>query len=910
MKKLIILFLILLATPAMALVPAISIDSPATGTIVNGGGFVNFVGSATDPDGAGIKEQRWTSSIDGVLGTGNPVGVATLSVGIHTIDYTVTDNDNEVSVTSITLEIRNTAPSITIDRPINGDVYGSSAYITFQATATDPEDGVIPTNKVVWTSSIDGEFATDNGFTFDGLTVGNHTITVTATDGGGLSDADTISITVQNTKPTVSMITPGSGDTYNTRQFIQFSGTATDNEDLTVPASSITWFSSLDGNLGTGNPLSLDTLQPGTHTITMTAVDSDGATSDPATASITVTNAPPVVNITAPTTGSSFEFSDTIVFTATATDAEDGPLPNSAYEWTSDRNGPIGTGPTFSTAALIPGLHLITLTVTDSDGAITTQTIQITAGNHPPVAVIRSPRDGDKFLQGDTITFHGTANDLEDGPITAAGSLSWTSSQDGPLGTGTILNTASLSPGLHEITLRATDSLGAWHEVRILITCGNTPPVATILKPEPSTLHETGAPIIFNGSGSDAEDGVLPDASLVWTVNNGGLVKEIGTGTSFQYSGLTSGPQTITLTVTDSGDAEAQDSVDITIAPFVVSPSSITLARNETEVVTITGGTGPFEMANEYPQVASARVADRTLTIIGKNVGETLVTLTDKAFHPIPIPVWVTEESGVPPVIATRLDPTIAREGDTVTISAVGTTSPNAGGSIADYYWEQIVSAENPPIAIPRPHAQVLQFMAPKVSGSATLRFRLTATDNQNRKSTRIVSIPVINNGIPPIPDTPAEALTIQSTKGKPIGFMATEGLTRFQAISDTGTSSINKPALLPYGLIDLERTVTPGAQACFVIFLPEAAPQNAQWYKHHRTDGWVPFMRNGGGDGAEFNADRTQVCLYVTDDSKWDDDPTPGIVRDPSGLGIPPTPTSSGGSAGGGGGGCFIDAL
>ena len=55
--------------------------------------------------------------------------------------------------------------------------------------------------------------------------------------------------------------------------------------------------------------------------------------------------------------------------------------------------------------------------------------------NQPPVAVISSPADGASFTQGESITFTGSATDLEDGALTGA-SLVWASNIDGEIGTG------------------------------------------------------------------------------------------------------------------------------------------------------------------------------------------------------------------------------------------------------------------------------------------------------------------------------------------------------------------------------------------------------------------------------------------------------------------------------------------
>ena len=85
-------------------------------------------------------------------------------------------------------------PVVSIQSPTTGSNFSAGASITFQATATDPEDGNIAPS-LVWTSSRDGQIGTGAGFTRT-LTSGNHVITASVTDSGGNSANATTSITV------------------------------------------------------------------------------------------------------------------------------------------------------------------------------------------------------------------------------------------------------------------------------------------------------------------------------------------------------------------------------------------------------------------------------------------------------------------------------------------------------------------------------------------------------------------------------------------------------------------------------------------------------------------------------------------------------------------------------------------
>jgi len=89
--------------------------------------------------------------------------------------------------------------------------------------------------------------------------------------------------------------------------------------------------------------------------------------------------------------------------------------------------------------------------------------------NQPPVPEITAPAPNSVFADGETITFAGSATDPEDGQLTGS-SLVWLSDIYGSFGTGTTVSTSALPPGLHLISLEATDSGGLNVSANIFIT--------------------------------------------------------------------------------------------------------------------------------------------------------------------------------------------------------------------------------------------------------------------------------------------------------------------------------------------------------------------------------------------------------------------------------------------------------
>ncbi|HQY92490.1 PQQ-dependent sugar dehydrogenase [Caldilinea sp.] len=70
------------------------------------------------------------------------------------------------------------------------------------------------------------------------------------------------------------------------------------------------------------------------------------------------------------------------------------------------------------------GVYAVKLTVTDSAGSTSTDTVEILVGSEPPVAEILEPGDGAKFRIGEQVTYRGRGSDPDDGELNE-GRLAW-----------------------------------------------------------------------------------------------------------------------------------------------------------------------------------------------------------------------------------------------------------------------------------------------------------------------------------------------------------------------------------------------------------------------------------------------------------------------------------------------------
>lgn len=89
----------------------------------------------------------------------------------------------------------NSVPVVSIDSPSDGSIVAENQVVILSGTVLDSEEGGLE-SALVWRSSKDGELGIGASINVN-LTRGRHTITASVTDGGGLSDSETISVRVR-----------------------------------------------------------------------------------------------------------------------------------------------------------------------------------------------------------------------------------------------------------------------------------------------------------------------------------------------------------------------------------------------------------------------------------------------------------------------------------------------------------------------------------------------------------------------------------------------------------------------------------------------------------------------------------------------------------------------------------------
>jgi protocadherin Fat 4 len=281
-----------------------------------------------------------------------------------------------------------------------------------------------------------------------------------------------------------------------------------------------------------------------------------------------------------------------------------------------------------------------------------------------------------------------------------------------------------------------------------------------------------------------------------------------------------------------------------------------------------------------------------------------------------------------PPVAFAGIDQVVT-EGQTVTLDA-GESTDDLG--IVTYNWVQLdgpggsalAAGQMDQVVLSDPTSITPSFITPAVGVNGTmLTFELTVTDGDGAQNSDEVYITVADNGISTF-DHMQGVVSTMTADGASIAFNAGTGnaCTNLHTLTlQDMPAALLQPRDLLYGVLDFDLKVTDGANSYITFHFPEPVPAGYKWYKYTAAKGWFDFDRDlvsgGTGEGAVFSPDRTQVTIYIDDNSAYDDNPTSGIIRDPGALAAGITAsTATAGSApgsnsfGSNSSGCFLDAV
>ena len=492
-------------------------------------------GTGSDRDAGTVSGYAWKRGAT-LLSTAKSFTYTPSTVGDHVLVLTVTDNEGaSASDTMIlhSLPIPNVAP--TANAGGNKSVYVNSG-ILINGTASD-SDGTVVSYQWREGALVIANSAT---FTYTPTTIGNHVLTLYATDDDGAVDTDTMvvaSLEIPNVAPTANA---GGNKKIIVNTAVTIVGSGSDSDGSIV---SYLW---KEGTtvLSNSNSFSYTPTTVGNHTLTLTVTDDDGAT-DADTMMVTADNVPNVAP-TANAGGNKVVYvNSSVIVTGSGSDS-DGTIVS--YLW-KEGTTTKSTSASFTYTPTTVGNHTLTLTVTDNDGAFDSDSMVVTSRAIPNKKPTANAGGNKRVYVNGTVGISGSGSD-SDGSIA---SYQW------KRGSTILSNSASFNyvpntTGNHVLTLYVTDDDGAVDTDTMIVSSiarPNKRPVANAGANRSSIFNRA---ITISGSGSDSDGSIV---SYQW--REGSTV--LSNSRVFAYTPRRWGNHVLTLYVTDNRGAVDTDTM-------------------------------------------------------------------------------------------------------------------------------------------------------------------------------------------------------------------------------------------------------------------------------------------------------------------------------------------------------------
>ena len=268
---------------------------PDDGVVFASNWTVSVLASVVDPE----NDATGTSFTDDVVFTENGVELCRgngslasctlppLLPGFHRVTATATDRFGASGSDTVEFEIVDRPPVARIDFPKEpNNSFCADQELCFQGTGYDLDDVSPASVSIEWTLDGGAVLSTEPHFCTT-LSEGSHNVSLKVTDVAAQTATDDVDISVLPScgHPSTRIISPGSFMGFGAGQTITFVGEGTDPEDGAITDNNLVWHSSVDGPIGTGGTITTNLTSPQSlgafdgllaHTITLTAIDSDG----------------------------------------------------------------------------------------------------------------------------------------------------------------------------------------------------------------------------------------------------------------------------------------------------------------------------------------------------------------------------------------------------------------------------------------------------------------------------------------------------------------------------------------------------------------------------------------------------------------------------------------------------------
>ena len=562
--------------------PQVALTAPVGGSTLSVNVATTLGATATDADGTIARVEF----LDGgtVLGSDTQAPYELVwtptTLGTHVITARAFDDDGASTTSaaaSVTVQAQpNQAPSVTLTAPTAGATIVLGSTVSLAATAADADGTVTQVAFFAGTTSLGIDASAPYAASWTPTTAGTYALTARATDDdGAVTTSSTVTVTVQpppNVAPTIAITAPASGATLTSGTPVTVRATASDVDGSVVQVVFLDGTTTIGTLVQPPYEVAWTPTTTGARVLTARATDDDGATTS-ATVTVTVAappNRPPVATITSPSANAPFRAGDTITYSGSGADPDDGAVPAARMTWWVDLHHDTHTHPLLPATSGVAGGTLVLpttvetsdniwyrfwLVVRDAAGAADTvfhdiQPVKVTMRFQTVPAGLQVTLEGQpRTAPLDVVGVVGTRRQLgAPSPQTLNGTqYAFTSWSDG--GTAT-----------HDITTPAANTT---YTATFTAVATNQPPVVAISAPAAGAILTAGSAVTVRATATDA-DGTV--AQVAFFVDGAPLGNATASPFEVTWTPTVLGPHVLTARATDDdGDVTTSSAVSVTV---------------------------------------------------------------------------------------------------------------------------------------------------------------------------------------------------------------------------------------------------------------------------------------------------------------------------------------------------------
>ena len=543
---------------------------------------VDVSGNFSDPDDDTLSYEATVSdtAVATASMSGSVIAVIAVAEGTATVTVTATDPQaaSAMQEFTVTVEPRNRAPVAVGEIPPLDLDEGEEFTAPIDQFFSDPDGDTLAyeaavSDTTVVTASISGTM-----ITVMAVAEGMATITIAATDPGGLSATQDAAITVMgvNRGPTLTDTIPHQDLAVGDTVALDISNTFTDPDGDTLgfmveTDDTAVATVSLDGSMVT-----LVAVGPGSAFITVTATDPDGASAAQTfAANVAQGNRAPRAVGEIPDgvlpEGQTFTASVEMFFM----DPDGDTLSYEAESSDTTVATASMAGSIITVMAVAEGVASITVTATDPGGLSATQTttVSVVSTNRAPMLTDTIPHQNmmpgetialdlsNNFTDpdGDTLTFTAETDDTTVATVSIDGSM---------------VTLVAVDLGSAFITVAATDPDGASAAQTFAanVAIGNRAPMAVGEIAARTMTAGDSVTVDVSGNFSDPDD---DDLTYTAASSDEDAATVTVAGAEVTVTGVAAGSATVTVTATDPGGLSATQTFDVTVSAANQGPEAV-----------------------------------------------------------------------------------------------------------------------------------------------------------------------------------------------------------------------------------------------------------------------------------------------------------------------------------------------